>query len=222
MINRNKRHLACSLAMAAALVAVASQASASIVVNGGFELGTGTDADSWAQFQGATPPALAVVERDNTMPASGDWAMILSVTGSTLSVGTNAEIQQLTPLNSIIPGETYDMSFLAKAGSIGPGVVVFAEVQWLDSDGSDGGGVKGSTGLMEISGLLTSTYQSFGFSNIVAAPGSDAALVDIRMNGGAFDGSDGLIYVDDVTLTPEPTTLALLCIGGLAMIRRRR
>jgi PEP-CTERM motif len=200
----------------------AAPVSASLISNGGFELGTGDNADSWNQFEGATPPALAAVDRDNSMPAAGDWAMALSVTGSTMSVGTNAEIQQLTALNSVTPGSSYDMSFLAKAGNIGPGVVVFMEVQWLDSDGSDGGGVKGSSGLVEFSGSLSGTYQSFGFTGIVAAPGSDAALVDIRVNGGAFDGSDGLIYVDDVSMTPEPGSLILLSLGGIALIRRRR
>ncbi|HPF37726.1 MAG TPA: PEP-CTERM sorting domain-containing protein [Phycisphaerae bacterium] len=199
-----------------------SRASADLIANGGFELGIGADADNWSQFEGATPPALVSVDRVNTMPASGDWAMELSVTGSTMSVGTNAEIQQLTALNSITPGESYDLSFLAKAANIGPGVVVFMEVQWLDSDGSDGGGVKGSSGLVQFGGSLTNVYQSFGFTGIVAAAGADAALVDIRMNGGAFDGSDGLMYVDDVMLTPEPGSLALLLIGGVALLRRRR
>lgn len=207
---------------ALAMLASVTPASASLLNNGGFEMGTGADADGWNQFEGATPPALASVDRVSTMPASGNWAMELSVTGSSMSVGTNAEIQQLTALNSITPGASYDMSFMAKAANIGPGVVVFMEVQWLDSDGSDGGGVKGSSGLVQFAGMLTGTYQPFGFNGIVAAPGSDAALVDIRMNGGAFDGSDGLMYVDDVTLTPEPATMVLLCLGGLAMIRRRR
>ena len=213
--------------MAAAIVATMlfagrAPAAADLIVNGGFELGTGTDADSWSQFVGATPPAMVTVDRINSMQATGDWAMELSVTGSSMSIGTNAEIQQLTALNSITPGSSYDMSFLAKAGNIGPGVVVFMEVQWLDSDGSDGGGIKGTSGLVQFAGSLTNVYQSFGFTGIVAAPGSDAALVDIRMNGGAFDGSDGLMYVDDVTLTPEPGSLALLAIGGIALLRRRR
>ncbi|MCB9852570.1 MAG: PEP-CTERM sorting domain-containing protein [Phycisphaerales bacterium] len=221
MRNRITTFLAMGI-IAIAYSAGSARVAADLIANGGFELGTGADADNWSQFEGATPPALASVDRVNMMQATGDWAMELSVTGSTLSVGTNAEIQQLTALNSITPGASYDMSFLAKAANIGPGVVVFMEVQWLDSDGSDGGGVKGSSGLVQFAGSLTNVYQLFGFTGIVAAPGSDAAQVDIRMNGGAFDGSDGLIYIDDVTLTPEPGSLALLAIGGMALLRRRR
>lgn len=220
MRNRFTQVLATGI-VAVIFFAGSARVAADIVVNGGFELGTGADADNWNQFEVATPPALASVDRVNMMQATGDWAMELSVTGSSMSVGTNAEIQQLTALNSITPGSSYDMSFLAKAANIGPGVVVFMEVQWLDSDGSDGGGVKGSSGLVQFAGSLTNVYQSFGFTGIVAAPGSDAALVDIRMNGGAFDGSDGLMYVDDVRLTPEPGSLVLLAIGGIALLRRR-
>lgn len=32
----------------------------------------------------------------------------------------------------------------------------------------------------------------------------------------------GPVYIDDVSLTPEPATLALLALGGLAVIRRRK
>jgi len=35
-------------------------------------------------------------------------------------------------------------------------------------------------------------------------------------------GQSGTVYYDDFNLTPEPTTLALVGIGGLMMIRRRR
>jgi len=30
------------------------------------------------------------------------------------------------------------------------------------------------------------------------------------------------VYYDDITVVPEPATLSLLCLGGLALIRRRR
>jgi len=35
-------------------------------------------------------------------------------------------------------------------------------------------------------------------------------------------GYNGTIWLDNITLTPEPATMALLALGGLAAIRRRR
>ena len=37
-----------------------------------------------------------------------------------------------------------------------------------------------------------------------------------------FANNASAIYYDDVTIVPEPATLSLLCLGGLALIRRRK
>ncbi len=144
------------------------------------------------------------------------------MTGSSLAVGTHAEVQQQTALDSVVPGLTYDLSLFGKLDLLGPGVVTFTRVFWMDSDGSHGGGIKGDTGLFSLNGM-TSTYAEMAFPGLVAAADSDAALVMVWMDGGAFDGSDGVMFVDDVTLTaiPEPATAVLFC-GAIAMLLRRR
>ena len=40
--------------------------------------------------------------------------------------------------------------------------------------------------------------------------------IDLYGNGASS------VYYDDITVVPEPATLSLLCLGGLALIRRRR
>ncbi|MBK7405142.1 MAG: hypothetical protein IPJ41_11040 [Phycisphaerales bacterium] len=122
-------------------------------------------------------------------------------------------------------GDTVDFGVLVRRnGAIGPGVVVFLEVQWLDSDGSNGGGVKGTTGLLEIGGQLGDSYQSFGFGGAVVAPDADAALVKLSVVGGAFDGSDGSAYFDAATLSvvPAPASVTLAAPLALVGLRRRR
>lgn len=171
-----------------------------LAVNGGFELGTGAAADNWSLLEFAAGSSIAIADRVNTVPNSGSWRLSLSVAGAA-NGGPAAEAQQLTSAGSVIPGNSYDMEAqIRRVGAFGPGVVSQIAVEWLDSDGSHGGGVKGTTGFMGIEGALTESYASFGFPNVVAPAGADAALIKVRLAGGAIAGSTGEIACDDVTL----------------------
>lgn len=222
MISKLIGKWACAAVVAALVMLVAAPASANIVSNSGFELGTGADADSWLEIAGFAPPAAATAERVGTGAYSGNYAIKLTVTGNSLSVGTHAEVQQQTSLFSVVPGMSYDFSLYGKLDLLGPGVVTFTRIFWMDSDGSNGGGIKGDTGLFSLNGM-GSTYSLQSFPGLVAAPDSDAALVMVWMDGGAFTGSDGVMFVDDVALTviPEPATAMLFC-GAIAMLLGRR
>ena len=182
--------------------ATASSATGSqLVSNGGFEDGDGASADDWSFYEIAMGSSTAIAQRVETTPYSGSWRLSLLVAGAA-DGGPAAEAQQLTPVDSVVAGATYDLSGqMRTVGTFGAGVVAQLCVQWLDSDGSHGGGVKGSTGFIDIQGQLGASYAPVGISNIVAANGADAALIIVRLAGGAFDGSDGEIACDDVMLT---------------------
>lgn len=218
---RLRIHPATVLLAIACCATVAAPAWATINLNPGFEFGTGGDADNWTEFYfggGAT----TIAERTNLEPASGDWHARLFLAGTDVS-GSHAEVYSQTALFSVTPGNLYDFSFDAeRVGSLAPGVVAFYQVQWLDSDGSNGGGVKGATPLTMFGGSLTETYQSFGFVGQAAAADSDAALIKVWMDGGAQAGQTGTVYVDNVALTPEPASLSLLIAGTVLAMRRRR
>lgn len=203
----------------------ASLAMGNIVTNGGFEDASGpTTASGWNHIATAPGSSSASSTRSTAMPAAGDAHLALSVTGAA-DGGPLAEAQFQTALFSITPGVGYDLSLLAKrVDPLGVGIVTGFEVQWLDSDGSAGGGVRGSTGFFGFGGDLTENYEAFGFSNQIAAPDSDAALVIIRLVGGAIPDTAGTVYVDNVSLTvvPAPGTLAAAGLLGLAGLRRRR
>ena len=225
------RKFAIVAASAAVLGSALSASAAQVLLNTSFENGTGGDADNWNEIQASGDPtnATPTAARVQSNPHTGLYSMQLSYTNtSTPGTGSNAEVQQLTsPPGVVNPGEMYNLSFFAKqVGALGDGTVGFYRVAFLDSDGSDGGGEKGSTGLQQYQGqLVDGQYQQITLNNILVPATADAALVSIQLAGGAVPNASGLVYIDDVTLTnniPEPTSLALLGLGGLGLMRRRR
>lgn len=191
-------------------------ANANLIGNGGFESEIGAIVDNWSMNVIGNTASVTRVTGD---AYSGSYA-VEAMVNYIDQTGTKAEILQQTLTGSIAGGQLYDFSFYAK-GTAGPGVVGFYQIQWLDSDGSDGGGVKGVSPLVQFGTSLTGAYQLFGQTGLEAAAGADAAFISIRLEGGAFVGSTGTMLVDDVVLTPEPASLVLLGLGGLALRRRK-
>ncbi|MDG2123819.1 MAG: hypothetical protein P8J87_08995, partial [Verrucomicrobiales bacterium] len=77
----------------------------------------------------------------------------------------------------------------------GVGAVAWYELFWFNSAGSPVGG----SGLQNLFADLTEDYQEFG--DVFTAPaGADSVEVSIRLEGGAFEGSSGELYIDDVVL----------------------
>jgi beta-glucanase (GH16 family) len=174
-----------------------------LLLNGGFEAGIGTAATNWTFARFANGSATAVSERADTEVRTGSYRLRLKVAGAAGS-GPAAEARQTTPTGSVVPGLAYDMQvYVRRIGTIGAGVVGQLNVQWLDTDASHGGGVKGQTGFVNIEGGLTETFAVRGFTNIVAPPGADAAAVILRLAGGAFVGSAAELAFDDASLTSQ-------------------
>ncbi len=204
------------------LAALVIPAHANIVLNPGFEDGTGGDADNWEEFAG---PAGSTT-RSNLMPNSGNFSAYMQADhlNNTPSAAPYF-IQQVQPVGSINNALNYDLSFFAKTDSTDfTGFDMFAQIQWLDQDGSDGGGVKGETLTQLIPLGINTSYQQFSLNNLDAADGSDSFLVRFQLSPGPIQGIVNGLYVDDVDLSPvpEPTGFSLLALGGLLSLARRR
>ncbi len=212
-----------ALVACGAAALLAGSASGNMVLNPGFELGSGVDAADWAELTGPT----GSVERSTVSPHSGDYHMYLSFDHiNNPPAGSAYFIEQNLGANTIDNADNYDLSFYAKTDTTDyTGLDLFFQVLWLDQDGSDGGGVKGESLTHLIPLGINTTYQQFGLSDMDAPDGADSYLLRIQLSAGAVPDIAQGLYVDDVVfekVIPEPATLGLLAMGALAMTTRRR
>jgi len=205
---------------ACSLFGIAASASANIVLNAGFEAGSGADAADWAEILGGPS---GFVGRSTANPNSGSASAYMSFDHiNNPAAGGAYFIEQNQPVGSITGGSEYSLSFSAMVDSTDfVGMDTFVQILWLDQDGSNGGGVQGET-LTSLVGLgINDSYQQFSL-DLTAAAGADSFLLRFQLSAGAVDNIANGVYVDDVALTPTPASAALLGLGGLVATRRRR
>jgi len=68
---------------------------------------------------------------------------------------------------------------------------------------------------------VSADWETYNFSHVLAAGDPDTFHVNV-MNWGGYAQNGAAIVIDDLQVTPEPATMALLSIGGAALILRRR
>jgi hypothetical protein len=211
----------------ATLSVFAGDASANILLNPSFEIGSGADAADWAEIVGG--PAGTTV-RASGIPSSGSFAAHMSFDHITNPAAGGAYfIEQNQGANVIDNTDNFDLTFDAKADSADfTGTNMFYQILWLDQDGSHGGGVKGEI-LTSLIGLgLSTSYQTFSHLDINVPDGADSFLLRFQVAAGAVDGIANGLWVDNVSLSvvggviPEPASWGLLMTGLLTLARRRR
>jgi len=206
------------------LSGIASHASAqNVLLNSGFESGSGSDAADWAEILGGPS---GTVGRSGLMPNSGAFSAYMSFDHiNNPAAGGAYFIEQVLPVGSIDPFSDYDLSFYAKTDSTNfTGMDTFFQILWLDQDGSNGGGVQGQL-LTSLIGLgINSSYQQFTANALSVPDGADSVLIRFQLSAGAVTDVANGLYVDDVSLSrvPAPASAALLGLGGLLGSRRRR
>ena len=210
-------------AFAAAAALTAGTASAELLQNTGFEAGTGSDADVWNEIVGGPNGS---VGRSTAMPDTGTYSAEISFDNTVTGPGGAYFIEQNLGANTVNSLVNHNFSFRAKVEqTVYEGHNIFYQLQWLDQDGSNGGGFKGQLD-GSLVGLASTSYQTFSFTDIDVPDDADSFLVRFQVSAGAVQGSNvfNTLYVDNVSLTevPEPSSLALLGLGGLAALRRRR
>lgn len=200
-----------------------STAAQNVLLNSGFESGSGADADNWAEILGGPS---GTVGRSGAMPNSGGFSAYMSFDHiNNPAAGGAYFMEQVLPVGSINPANQYDLSFFAKTDSTDfTGMDTFVQILWLDQDGSNGGGVQGEM-LTSLIGLgINDTYQQFSMNNLNVPAGADSFLLRFQISAGAVNNIANGLYVDDASLAPvpAPASAALLGLGGLLTARRRR
>jgi len=207
-----------------ALQGFVSDAVANIILNPGFENGSGADAADWAKNLGSPSGS---VRRSSGSPASGDFAAHMAFDHIVNPAAGGAYfIEQNQGANSVNTTLKYDLRFVAKADSTDfTGTNMFYQLLWLDQDASHGGGGKGET-LTSLTSLgLNTSYQPFSHLDINVPSGADSFLLRFQVAAGAVAGVANGMWVDNVSLTavPEPASWCLLsAVGFLSLAHRRR
>lgn len=216
---KNTRNHKWLLAIAVtAISAISAQAAVNLFANGGFEI------------VGAGPPAA-----ESWLPAASGYSLSTDARTGTYSAQlssptTNAAIMiQNSVLDGMLPGITPGdnplLSFFAKGFAGTTGNAQFA-LRYLDGIGN----ILSNSGTQFFQNSInTSTWTEITYDLGVVPVGASAAFIEFVHAIGPIDGVDllaGTILIDDVVLLgqaiPEPSSITLLGLAGLALVVRRR
>ena len=193
----------------AGLLFTANPIFANLISDPSFEDATlfvddGNGVDKWNPFAGGGTSAL-----DTTMPRTGDSAVKLNLDGA----GGFAGFFQDVP---VMGGDMLEWNVYALETTDQAGAGVEVRIEWFD----DMGAGLGNTGNVVPS--LSSSYELVEITGIAPA---DAAVGRVVFAIQTFTAdAPQMVFVDDAfaQVVPEPSSLVLLGLGGLALVRRRR
>jgi hypothetical protein len=207
-----------SIAVAAASVISAQAAVTNLFANGGFEI-AGTNppaAEAWV-------PAASGYTRSNDARSGSFSASLASPELNAAVMLQNSVGSGMLP--GITPGDNPLMSFWAKGFAGTTGNVLFS-LRYLNGAGD----ILATSGNVFFQGSINpSTWTEITYDLGVVPVGASAAFIEFSQGIGPIDGVGllaGTVLIDDVVLLgeaiPEPSSVALLGLGSVALLARRR
>jgi beta-glucanase (GH16 family) len=168
-----------------------SSSTANIVVNGGFETGSGSSVSNWST-SGSQPPV-----RVSISSHGGQFSMSLAVTNPTSTPNGSSIDQNVAGQGGpvVVPGQTYNFSFWAYQVSSGPSLVQNYKVTWLNSSGT----AIGDTGWIGFSGG-GGFWTQISANNLAAPANAVNASITIYGTTGNVANGYGQVLIDDVSL----------------------
>jgi len=196
----------------AVLALAATPAAAQLLANGGFEQPVTTDGPpfvgSWEAFNGGTG---ASAVNSTTMPRSGAQHLALSINNTN---DTFAGVFQDVP--NLTPGTPVTFSGYNLTTSNPLGIAPEVRIEWRNASTEVGR-------TPNLVPTLTGQYTPFTVTSTVPAGASIARVVYAVQSFGPEPSNTGVVFVDDVSFVPEPSSALLIFAGlGLACLRRRR
>ncbi len=183
------------------------------LANGGFEEGTGGTATGWGQFENAyrtstsdTGSAMTAHSGAYAMKMFGNWGWPWNAAGALQTFAA-------------APGEAWDVQGYGLNWSsdalVGQNFGLL-KLSWRDAANQEIAGIDSQ----HITSATPVDQWQLLQANGIAPAGTVAVQVLALFLQPNYEG--GSAWIDDVTVTPEPASLGLLAIAGLALLPRRR
>lgn len=203
---------------AAVTTGISTSASAvNLFANGGFEdVGTTFPAEGWQSA--ASGYSLSTDAR------TGAFSLQLSSAPLNAAVALQNSVED-GGLPGITPGDNPLLSFYAKGFAGTTGNVGFA-LRYLDPTGN----ILADTAFTQFQASINENSWTEITADLGVVPlGAAAAFIEFSQAIGPVNGTDllpGTVLIDDVVLdgvaVPEPASIALIGLGSIAMLARRR